>query len=93
MTNSFSLKLPFDKYLHLNASLIITSFFTPIMGEYSKPFTLSIGIGKEIYDYVSKKGTCEFYDLLADIYGIFLIDQFKLDFENSKIGIAFCLIF
>lgn len=93
VTSSFSLKLQFDKYLHLNASLILTSFFSPIMGEYSKLFTLSIGVGKEIYDFVSKKGVCDFYDLLADIYGIFLINEFNLDFENSKIGLAFCLIF
>jgi len=63
------------------------------LGENSKPFTLMIGIGKEIFDYVSKTGTCEFYDLLADIYGIFLIYDFNLDFKNSKFSIAFSLIF
>lgn len=34
--------------------------------------TLAIGIGKEVYDKVSKKGCAEWEDLLADLVGILI---------------------
>jgi Fe-S cluster biosynthesis and repair protein YggX len=34
--------------------------------------TLSIGIGKEVYDKVSKKGWAEWKDIICDIIGIII---------------------
>lgn len=72
---------------------MISSFFSPILGNHSPLFTLIIGLGKEIYDLISKKGKCELYDLLADIYGTFLTNSFNLNFKKSKFAIAFSIIF
>lgn len=34
--------------------------------------TLSVGIGKEVYDKVSGRGCAEWVDLLADVVGIII---------------------
>lgn len=62
-----------DKLKHVVVSAIIAvalNLFLPwwIAGL----ITLSIGIGKEVYDKVSGKGCAEWKDLLADLIGIII---------------------
>lgn len=65
--------LTIDKYKHIVVSAIIAvalNFFLPWW--VAGLVTLSIGIGKEVYDKVSGKGCAEWKDLLADVVGILI---------------------
>lgn len=67
------LNLPSDKLLHSICSLllvIVLSLIFPIWA--SVLITLFIGISKEVYDKVSKKGHAEIKDLIADLIGILI---------------------
>jgi putative lipoprotein len=79
-----------DKVQHFFASAVLTSFGFFIMREpldssennalyFGSGFSLSFGVGKEIYDWKSKKGNASYKDLVADILGIgFAVLIFKL---------------
>jgi len=58
-----------DKQLHFLAGVIIALFtiFLPIL--YSLILVCIAAVGKEVYDKVSKKGTCEVLDAVATIAG------------------------
>lgn len=61
-----------DHLLHLLVSAVIMavlSYFLPAPWAFC--ITLLIGIGKEVYDKVSKKGTAELSDLFFDFLGAF----------------------
>ena len=64
------LKIGFDGLMHFALSSII-SFILSIFLFWWLSFTITviIGIAKEIYDKMSKKGTPEWKDLLCDIFG------------------------
>ena len=62
-----------DKLKHIVVSAIIAvalNLFLPWW--VAALITLTIGVGKDIYDKVSGKGYAEWEDLLADIVGIII---------------------
>lgn len=62
-----------DKYKHIVVSAIITVVLNLILPWWAAGLvTLSIGVGKEVYDKVSGKGCAEWKDLLADVIGILI---------------------
>lgn len=66
-------RLTEDKLKHIVVSAIIAKallFFLPWW--VAGVITLSIGVGKEVYDKVSKKGHAEWKDLVADLVGILI---------------------
>lgn len=79
-----------DKLLHINVSSTLESIFSAFSDE-SEVITFSIGIAKEVYDLLSKNGVCDFYDILADIYGIMLYKMHK--FNDYKFSIVIALEF
>lgn len=62
-----------DKYKHVVVSAIIAVALNLILPWWMAALiTLAIGVGKEAYDKVSKKGCAEWKDLLADLVGILI---------------------
>ena len=62
-----------DGLLHFSVSIILTTLLCLILPFYWAAFiVLLIGIGKEIYDKVNKKGCAEWKDLICDIVGILI---------------------
>lgn len=62
-----------DKRHHLVYSYAITKALRTFLPWYiAASVALAIGIGKEVYDKVSGKGTPEWADLMADCAGIAL---------------------
>jgi Na+-translocating ferredoxin:NAD+ oxidoreductase RnfD subunit len=62
-----------DKYKHIVVSAIICVALNLLLPWWvAALITLAIGIGKEVYDKVSKKGCAEWKDLLADLVGILI---------------------
>jgi putative lipoprotein len=62
-----------DKYKHIVVSAIIAVVLNLILPWWVAGLvTLSIGVGKEVYDKVSGKGCAEWKDLLADVIGILI---------------------
>jgi putative lipoprotein len=70
-----------DKAHHFMASAFLTGFSYYMMKQEfdqtketatlsAVSFSLSIGLAKEIYDRVSRKGTPSFKDIVADVTGI-----------------------
>lgn len=60
-----------DKLKHIVVSAIIMVALSLVLPKWAAAMiTLSIGIGKEVYDKVSKKGCAEWEDLVADVIGI-----------------------
>jgi len=71
--------MPIDKQYHFIAGMliyIIAQSFMPI-GWALIP-VIAIGTGKEVIDYVTKKGTPDINDLLYTIYGALPILIIKL---------------
>jgi len=72
------IKLAKDKQKHFLVGLLI-SLSIPFIGGYGLLLVLGAGIGKEVYDYVSKKGNPEVMDAVwtvipgAIVYLIYLI--------------------
>lgn len=62
-----------DKLKHIVVSAIITVILNLFLSWWvAGVITLAIGVGKEVYDKVSKKGYAEWKDLLADLVGILI---------------------
>jgi hypothetical protein len=62
-----------DKYKHIVVSAIITVILNIILAWWvAALITLTIGVGKEVYDKVSGKGNAEWMDLLANVVGILI---------------------
>jgi len=71
------MKIPQDKQKHLAVGVII-SLTIPFIGIYGLLLCLVAGVGKEIYDYISKKGTPEILDAVYTIIPaiiVYLITQ------------------
>lgn len=67
------MKITEDKLKHIVVSAIIMVTLNLILPTWiAALITLSIGIGKEVYDKVSGKGCAEWKDLLADLVGILI---------------------
>lgn len=63
------IRIPTDKLIHFLGGMcicFIIGLFLPILGLIA---TVLVGIGKEVYDHVSKKGTPEINDAIATILG------------------------
>lgn len=62
-----------DKLKHIVVSAIIMVALSLVLPKWvAAMITLSIGIGKEVYDKMSKKGWAEWKDLVADCIGILI---------------------
>lgn len=60
-----------DKLKHIVVSAIIAVALNLILPWWvAGLITLAIGVGKEVYDKLSKKGCAEWEDLVADVVGI-----------------------
>jgi hypothetical protein len=75
--------MPIDKQYHFIAGLLIylwLQFFFTIW--IALIFVIAFATAKEVYDYVSKKGTPDINDLLYTIYGAIPIIIVKLIFNS-----------
>lgn len=75
--------IPKDKQYHFIAGLLIyllSQFFFTIW--FALIPVIAIGTAKEVYDYISKKGTPEINDLLFTIYGSIPILIIKLIYNH-----------
>lgn len=62
-----------DKLKHIVVSAIIAVTLNLFLPWWAAGLaTLTIGVGKEVYDKVSGKGQAEWKDLLADLVGILI---------------------
>ena len=62
-----------DKLKHIVVSAIIAVVLNLVLHWWvAGLLTLCIGVGKEVYDKVSKQGCAEWKDLLADLVGILI---------------------
>jgi len=71
--------MPIDKQYHFIAGLCIytiAQLFMPAI--WAMVPVVAIGTAKEVYDYVSKKGTPDINDLLFTIYGALPVLILKL---------------
>lgn len=71
--------MPIDKQYHFIAGMfiyIIASLFMPTL--WALVPVITIGTAKEVYDYLSGKGTPDINDLLYTIYGALPILIIKL---------------
>lgn len=60
-----------DKLKHIVVSAIIAVVLNLILPWWvAALITLAIGVGKEVYDKLSKKGHAEWEDLVADVVGV-----------------------
>lgn len=73
MMNNIINKIGVDKVLHLFICLILTLEFKRFIDLWiAIIIVFIIAIIKEIYDKVSKKGTCDYKDIIADCIGIII---------------------
>lgn len=71
-----------DGIQHLAVCALIVVAFGWIRPMWIAPLiALAIGVAKEVYDYVSGKGTAEWHDIICDLLGIAL--GFLFVFINS----------
>jgi hypothetical protein len=71
--------MPIDKQYHFLAGFciyLIAQLFMPTV--WAMVPVIVIGTGKEVYDYISKKGTPDINDLLYTIYGALPLFILKL---------------
>lgn len=63
-----------DKILHCTVSATIANLLIVVGCDWwlAGVITLAIGIGKEIYDKISGKGTAEWRDFAADVVGVII---------------------
>ena len=62
-----------DWMMHVILSSIIVTLLSLVLPKWvAAIITLTIGIGKEVYDKVSKKGWAEWKDIICDIIGIII---------------------
>ena len=60
-----------DGWMHIIASFVIVYGASLLLPLWAAVVTAAaIGLGKEGYDYITKKGTAELHDLICDGIGI-----------------------
>lgn len=60
-----------DGMMHFIVSSVISALLNTLVGVFpSIVITLTIGIAKEVYDRISKKGSAEWKDVVCDILGM-----------------------
>lgn len=73
MINGIVNKVGIDKILHLLVCLSLTLELRRFIDLWiAIVIVLIIAIGKEVYDKVSKKGMCDYKDIIADCIGIII---------------------
>lgn len=73
MINNIINKVGIDKILHLLVCLSLTLELRRFIDLWiAIVIVLIIAIGKEVYDKLSKKGTCDYKDIIADCIGIII---------------------
>lgn len=77
--------MPIDKQYHFIAGMLIYIIAQSLMPPvWAMVPVIAIGTAKEVYDYISMKGTPDIDDLLYTIYGALPIFLIKLLLENSN---------
>lgn len=62
-----------DKLKHVIVSAVVMVMLSLVLPKWVAVIaTLSIGVSKEVYDKVSKRGCAEWKDLLADCIGVII---------------------
>lgn len=61
-----------DKWLHLAAGFTIVALIAPFSILWAVVAAAVIGVGKELYDQISGKGTPELLDIAAVLVGVIL---------------------
>lgn len=67
-----------DKLLHYVVGTIVYALCSMLIGMYALIVVVVIAVGKEAYDYYTKKGTPEVMDAVATVLGgvVGLVTQF-----------------
>ena len=82
-----------DKYLHFSFSFTIQSVLNCAAGKITgTALTAGIGIGKELRDLITGKGSAEWGDLIADFAGITGFYAYESELDYSPL-FAFCFGF
>jgi hypothetical protein len=77
--------MPIDKQYHFIAGFLIFLIAQLFVSDlWAIVVVIAIGTLKEVWDYVSKKGTPDIDDLLFTIYGAMPIFVIKLLLANSN---------
>lgn len=65
------INIPYDKLLHFAVCAVLSTLLKVVCIEwhYTLLIVMGVGVGKEIYDKVTKKGCAEWKDILADFVG------------------------
>lgn len=63
------INIPHDKLLHYVAGTLIYGLCSLFIGLYAIGIVFIVAVCKEVYDYVSKKGTPEYMDIIATVLG------------------------
>lgn len=74
-------KLAKDKQKHFLVGLIISATI-PYIGVYGLILCIILGVGKEVYDYTSKKGTPEVLDAVWTIIPAIVVYVLYSFFNN-----------
>jgi len=61
--------LPLDKQLHIYSGGMLAGMLMPFGFEWALLGVVVAGVGKELYDLLSKRGTPEIMDAVATILG------------------------
>lgn len=62
-----------DKLKHVIVSAVVMVMLSLVLPKWVAVIaTLSIGVAKEVYDKVSKRGCAEWKDMICDIIGIII---------------------
>jgi len=77
--------MPIDKQYHFIAGFLIFLIAQLFVSDlWAMVVVIAIGTLKEVYDYVSKKGTPDINDLLFTIYGALPIFVINLLLANTN---------
>lgn len=83
----------YDKFLHYSVSYTAFGLSSFILGDTGGfLFSASIGVGKEVWDLLSGKGSAEIEDLVADFAGIVSAYRFARSLPFRPI-LVFILVF
>jgi hypothetical protein len=82
--------MPIDKQYHFVAGFLIFLIAQLFLSDlWAMVVVIAIATAKEVYDYISKKGTPEIDDLLFTIYGALPIFVINLLLANTDSRITF----
>ncbi|MGC9322815.1 MAG: hypothetical protein ACP5FY_11300 [Kosmotogaceae bacterium] len=83
----------YDKFLHYSVSYTAFGLSSYLLGDTGGfLFSASLGVGKEVWDLLSGKGSAEIEDLIADFAGIASAYSFARSLSFRPI-LVFILVF